>query len=372
MLPRLPAGRTDYHYTDISAGFFTAAERRFRDARVEMRYRALDIERDPAAQDFAVHGHDLVIAANVLHATRDLGETLAHCRRLLAPSGILVAVEGTAPRGWLDLTFGLLPGWWRFDDAYRPSHALAPRTVWRRALAECGYGPASFIDLDDGRTVVLARGPSEVEVGRGLYVLAGNGDAGDALARELDRRGSRVARGTRWRGTGAHGVRSSSRCPAMSRFGASCTSAECWDDGSRLSTGELGSELEVVGGGALALVQGMTDVGAAPADGVWFVTRGGQVVGRGRSGALAGACLWGLASVVDLEHGDLAPRLVDLDPESEVPRRRRGGGTAVPGSRDADRDPGREPLRGASGAAGRGGWCGRGRGSAARGPELPW
>ena len=72
-----------------------------------------------------------------------------------------------------------------------------------------------------------------------------------------------------------------------------------------------------MGGGALALVQGMADAGAAPADGVWFVTRGGQVVGRERRGALSGASLWGLASVVDLEHGDLTPRLLDLDPESE-------------------------------------------------------
>ena len=40
----------------------------------------------------------------------------------------------------------------------------------------------------------------------------------------------------------------------------------------------------------------------------------GSLGGR-RSGALAGASLWGFGSVVALEHGDLNPRLLDLDPE---------------------------------------------------------
>ena len=316
VLPRLPAGRTEYVYTDISAGFFAAAERRFRDAAADLRFRVLDIERDPVEQGFAAHGHDLVIAANVLHATRDLGDTLAHCRRLLAPSGLLVAVEGTEPRGWLDLTFGLLPGWWRFDDALRPDHALAPRAVWRRALAECGYGEASFVDLDDGRTVVLARGPSEVEARGGLFVLAGGGDVGGALARELDRRGSRAERGPveadrrAWRSF-FESLPGGVPLRGVVHLGA------VRGDGSRLSTGELGTELEAVGGGALALVQGMTDAGAVPTDGMWFVTRGGQVVERETSGSLSGAALWGFGSVVGLEHGDLAPRLLDLDPESE-------------------------------------------------------
>ena len=210
----------------------------------------------------------------------------------------------------------MLPGWWRFDDALRPDHALAPRTVWRRALAECGYGEASFVDLDDGRTVVLARGPSEVEARGGLFVLAGGGDVGGALARELDRRGSRAERGPveadrrAWRSF-FESLPGGVPLRGVVHLGA------VRGDGSRLSTGELGTELEAVGGGALALVQGMTDAGAVPTDGMWFVTRGGQVVERETSGSLSGAALWGFGSVVGLEHGDLAPRLLDLDPESE-------------------------------------------------------
>ena len=80
-----------------------------------------------------------MIAANVLHATRDLGETLTHCRDLLAPSGQLVALEGLRHRTWQDLTFGLLDGWWRFADTYRTKHAFAGPGEWRRALGDAGF-----------------------------------------------------------------------------------------------------------------------------------------------------------------------------------------------------------------------------------------
>ena len=119
ILPELPAGQFDYMYTDISAGFFAEAESRFGGAEASIDYRVLDIEKDPVEQGFEPHAYDMVIAANVLHATRHLDETLAHCRALLAPSGLLVALENQRGRGWMDLIFGQLDGWWRFADRYR-------------------------------------------------------------------------------------------------------------------------------------------------------------------------------------------------------------------------------------------------------------
>ena len=120
-LPEFPAGKFDYMYTDISVGFFAEAEAFFGDGGDgSIQYRALDIERDPAEQGYAYHSYDIVVASNVLHATRDLNETLEHCRKLLAPSGLLVALENPRVMDWLDLTFGQLDGWWRYADDYRP------------------------------------------------------------------------------------------------------------------------------------------------------------------------------------------------------------------------------------------------------------
>ena len=65
VIASLPAGRFDYVYTDISAGFFAQAEERLASfdtfrmgAAIE--YRTLDIEADPVAQGFNAHGYDLV------------------------------------------------------------------------------------------------------------------------------------------------------------------------------------------------------------------------------------------------------------------------------------------------------------------------
>ena len=136
VLPELPVGGYEYVYTDISAGFFAEAEGRFGGAEASIEYRVLDIERDPLGQGFEAHGYDIVIASNVLHATRYLQETLANCRELLAPSGLLVALENLRGQGWLDLTFGQLDGWWRFADDYRPHHALASPAVWKQVLGD--------------------------------------------------------------------------------------------------------------------------------------------------------------------------------------------------------------------------------------------
>ena len=100
----------------------------------------LDIEVDPREQGFNEHSYDLVVSTNALSTTRDLDETLLHCRQLLAPSGLLVALEGVRRQGWLDLTFGLLGAWWRFGDRLRQDHPLATESVcgkrWQtRALA---------------------------------------------------------------------------------------------------------------------------------------------------------------------------------------------------------------------------------------------
>ena len=190
VLDALPAGRFQYTFTDISAAFLDAARRRFEDHSPALD--VLDIERDLVAQGFAAHGFDLVIAANVLHATRDLGESLGHCRRLLAPEGGLVLLEGLAPQGWLDLTFGLLEGWWRHSDEWRSDGPLIDEKGWHRALAAAGFGEVEVLATSLDRTgralqgVILARGPSKVSDAPGTWVIAGpQATPALALARSL-------------------------------------------------------------------------------------------------------------------------------------------------------------------------------------------
>jgi len=82
----------------------------------------------------------------VLHATCDLARTLGPCQQLLAPRGLLILLEGTGRQRWVDLTFGLTEGWWRFADTdLRPSYPLLSPQQWLDLLQAVGFAAAASI-----------------------------------------------------------------------------------------------------------------------------------------------------------------------------------------------------------------------------------
>ena len=346
VLAALPEGRFDYLFTDISAGFFAEAESRFAACGAPIEYRALDIEADPAAQGFDPHGYDLVIAANVLHATRDLGETLAHCHALLAPSGQLIALELVRGRNLQDLTFGLLDGWWRFADAYRPDHALAAPAVWCRALGDAGFESARVLGADTsdggqplGPGIVIARGPADIAPPPGAWILAPDrGETGAALAAALASRNQTVVLAGEDAPAGEDPIEGPGVFPAFVRTDRRESWRALFDGlpkgvplqgivhlaaidghGPGAATAEVAEDTERSVASALALVQGAMDAGVTPAKGLSLVTRGAQVVEREQSGEIVGATLWGFGKAAVREAPHLGPRMIDLDPGEEVP-----------------------------------------------------
>ena len=101
-----------YDFTDISSGFFEAAQEKFAPWKNLVRYKKLDIEQDPGKQGFDTGTYDLVIACQVLHATKSMVNTMANVRKLLKPGGKLFLMETTQDQLDLQFAFGLLPGWW--------------------------------------------------------------------------------------------------------------------------------------------------------------------------------------------------------------------------------------------------------------------
>jgi ubiquinone/menaquinone biosynthesis C-methylase UbiE len=69
-----------YDFTDISSGFFQAAKEKFAAWEGMISYTKLDIETDPVQQGFTTGSYDLLTAAQVLHATRNLKRTLTNVR----------------------------------------------------------------------------------------------------------------------------------------------------------------------------------------------------------------------------------------------------------------------------------------------------
>jgi malonyl CoA-acyl carrier protein transacylase/2-polyprenyl-3-methyl-5-hydroxy-6-metoxy-1,4-benzoquinol methylase len=99
-----------YCFTDISSGFFEQARDKLNEWRAFLDFKKLDVSKDPSEQDFELGSYDLIVAANVFHATKDVRQTLSNTRKLLKPGGRLVLCEITRPTVSSGVMFGSLPG----------------------------------------------------------------------------------------------------------------------------------------------------------------------------------------------------------------------------------------------------------------------
>jgi SAM-dependent methyltransferase len=161
ILPRL-TGVAEYRFTDVSAGFFPAASRRFGDYGF-VRFGVLDFDSDPDPATFAPGSFDLIVAAHALHAAKRLVPALSRLRKLLAPGGTLLLVEGGSKERGLDLTFGLTAGWWGFEDTdLRPDYPLVSHDRWPRILRDAGFADTAV--LPEGNLIV-ACADSRAELG---------------------------------------------------------------------------------------------------------------------------------------------------------------------------------------------------------------
>ncbi|KAK7997329.1 hypothetical protein PG989_005369 [Apiospora arundinis] len=130
----------NYTFTDISPGFFENARQKLSQWSGHITFQKLDITQDPVEQGFTLEDFDVVIAANVLHATPDMRITMANVRKLLKPRGKLLLLEASAHPPTL-LPFFLLPGWWYAEDDYRDREEgpMMPVPVWDRLLKDTGF-----------------------------------------------------------------------------------------------------------------------------------------------------------------------------------------------------------------------------------------
>jgi pyochelin synthetase len=165
LLPLLEAERTTYHYTDISNFFLNAARKKFGSYDFVC-YSLLDLEQNLQVQGYTEHSFDIIIAADVLHDTRNVRETLRNLRTLLVPGGILLFVEHTnfEPRHNLDM--GLAQGFDRFEDyELRKLHPLLSLPQWWNVLRDTGfaqYGEISSSATSHSQRVIIAQASSFV------------------------------------------------------------------------------------------------------------------------------------------------------------------------------------------------------------------
>jgi acyl transferase domain-containing protein/SAM-dependent methyltransferase/acyl carrier protein len=162
-----------YWYTDISSGFTRYGQTAFSSDYPFVVFQVLDIEKPIETQGFTPGSMDLVFGSNVLHATRQMSQTLDHARRLLKTNGILLVNEATHNHDFATLTFGLTDGWWRYQDEEirQPGSPLLGPHQWKELMETNGIRQVHIFDLpgttrveEFGQCVILGESDGNVRV----------------------------------------------------------------------------------------------------------------------------------------------------------------------------------------------------------------
>ncbi len=325
--PVLVGHSVEYTFTDVSPLFAARAKEKFRDYPF-MQHTVLDITQSSEAQGFPNGHYDIILGSNVIHATPDLGVTMANVRGLLAPNGLVVLLEGTAPQRFGDLTVGLTDGWWAFTDTQRRSYALMPREEWIRLFNESGLEDVVAIPGDNAgaalsqQAVFVARANQSPNAPNAQsthaapslsWLIVGEPNhTADVIAQQLIARGDKpiVAHPTN-----TDAIRSAITTLPLSGILYVGESAQSLDDTHSLE--QLKTRQQTTLQGFLDLIHTTIAATNAQTPRLYLVTRGAQPAMPFESADPTQAALWGMSHVVTLEHPELRCLRIDLNPQDQ-------------------------------------------------------
>lgn len=169
-----------YYFTDISPSFFTRAEKKLEEFKNNIKFAVFNIEESPLEQGIPLNYFDLVICTDVIHATRNLEESLGHLRQTLR-NGTLCFTETLGDSRDITFIFGLLDGYWRMEDLdWRPNHCCVGENVWQQILPQCGFQSVHVTKTYGNRLgCISAQASQEVSIGD-LVLPAGRASDDDA------------------------------------------------------------------------------------------------------------------------------------------------------------------------------------------------
>jgi len=186
-------------YTFTSPGYISGKDQE--KSFPNMEYLTLDISQDPFEQGFEDRQYDLIVAVNVLHATKNLQESLANVRKLLHPDGRLLLQELCPSSQWVNYVFGVLPTWW---SGATDGQAVEPSTGaerWKLQLTAAGFGGIEGMVLDAEEphqltVTVVARHDSSTKVAtKQVTVLyEEHGEVAERVLSQLEKEGFQVTK----------------------------------------------------------------------------------------------------------------------------------------------------------------------------------
>ncbi|SJN59045.1 Phthiocerol synthesis polyketide synthase type I PpsE [Vibrio ruber DSM 16370] len=335
LLPSLQKHSVHYDFTDISPLFVENAKERF-SAYDFVSYQTLNIESDLAEQGFSEHQYDMIIASNVLHATREMHLTMAQVHRLLKPGGILVMREVIKPQRWGDLSFGLTDGWWHFTDIdLRPDYPLLSGKQWQCLLQDNHLTNTHVYQLDEASAealIVTSREPDiEVVPSAHWLIFADHQGVGESMMRLLTARGDQVTRVTQGddfvKTDDGHFILNPSVAQHYDMLSQHVPVSRItyvvhlWNLDLLTNYDSLGAFTKQVST-TCASVHALETLLSAMAESTssgkaWVVTRGAQQVSYEGADGFTQSLAWGIGKTLSVEYPDYWGGLIDLDSHRE-------------------------------------------------------
>ncbi len=151
----------EYCYTDLSKAFLLHAEDVYQPQFPAIRTAIFNVGKPLAGQAVPANSYDVVIATNVLHATSNMRETMRNAKAALKRNGLLLVNEISDWSWYTHFTFGLLEGWWLYEDEtlrLPGSPGLSP-AQWESLLKAERYFDIGFPAKDQhglGQQIIVA------------------------------------------------------------------------------------------------------------------------------------------------------------------------------------------------------------------------
>ena len=339
LLPLLDRGLHTYTFTDVSAGFFSAANQKLA-AFPEVEYKVLDLEKPASDQDFEPGTYDFIVGTNVLHAVADVRVTLKMLHDLLAPGGTLFFMDVASPQLWTEAVFGLTQGWWHLTDRdLRPEQPLMQRAQWEAALKEVGFAEtASMPGLQgpegEGQVGILGRKAGQAAVAAvameapletSWVIFADEAGLGNEVAAQVTAAGSRcrvVLRGDKFAAKDKDSFTIRDQAPEDWKQLFTALLAEApperfvylWSLDEKTGTGDNDALMGI--DSLLQLTHALEETMAVAKIRIDLVTRGAQPAGLHMGATtVAQAPSIGIFRVILAEHPNFACRGIDLPTE---------------------------------------------------------
>ena len=141
-------GNIEYWFTDVGNSYVKQAKMLFNEYSHMMKFCTFDVTKDPPMQG-VVDSFDIVVTFNVIHATPSITGALLNLKRCLGDEGTLFIIECAKNETWATLTWGLLDGWWLFQDYHiRPNEPMMEPDVWEKVLSDLGFASVLSFPVD--------------------------------------------------------------------------------------------------------------------------------------------------------------------------------------------------------------------------------